>query len=105
MTANQATRSILASVPKAALGQPGTGLVFTVVLHGQDGFSADQARGFAPTPQPFQFGGCAPGGAAPICSADPATVAKVMDTIPPAGVDEATELAPGAATVHGVAVP
>jgi len=35
----------------------------------------------------------------------PATVAKVMDTIPPAGVDQATELAPGAATVHGVAVP
>jgi glucan 1,4-alpha-glucosidase len=105
VTANQATRSILVSVPKAALGQPGTGWVFTVVLHGQDGFSADQARGFAPTPQPFLFGVCAPGGTSPICSADPATVAKVIDTVPPAGVDQATELTPGAATVHGTPVP
>ena len=32
------------------------------MLHGQDGFSSDQARGFAPTPQDFQFGVCAPGG-------------------------------------------
>src|SRR5439155_11979919 len=56
VTANQATRSILVAVPKSALGTPGTGWVFTVALHGQDGFSPDQARGFAPTPQPFQFG-------------------------------------------------
>src|SRR5262249_54872689 len=94
VTANQATRSILIAVPKTALAQPGTGWVFTVVLHGQDGFSGDQARGFAPTPQPFLFGVCAAGGTATICSADPGTVPKVIDTIVPTGVDQATELDP-----------
>ena len=48
-------------MPKAALGTPGPGWGFTVVLTGQDGFSPDQARGFQPTPQDFQFGVCAPG--------------------------------------------
>ena len=107
VTANQATRSILVSVPKAALGQPGTGWVFTVALHGQDGFSTDQARGFAPTPQPFLFGLCAPGGTSPICGIDPGTAPKVTDTVTPAGVDQATELnpIPGPATLHGVPVP
>ena len=107
VTANQATRSILVSVPKSALGQPGTGWVFTVVLHGQDGFSPDQARGFAPTPQPFLFGLCAPGGTSPICGIDPGTAPKVMDTIPPAGTDQAAELNPttGPVTLHGVPVP
>ena len=38
---------------------PGSGWGFTVVLTGQDGFSSDQARGFQPTPQDFQFGVCA----------------------------------------------
>jgi glucoamylase len=104
VTANQATRSILVAVPKAALGQPGTGWVFTVALHGQDGFSPDQARGFATAPQPFQFGVCAPGGTGPICSTDPGTVPKVVDTITPAGVDQAAELDPtgGPVTLHGV---
>jgi glucan 1,4-alpha-glucosidase len=106
VTANQATRSILVSVPKAALGQPGTGWVFTVVLHGQDGFSGDQARGFAPTAQPFLFGLCAPGGTSPVCGIGVDAAPKVMDTIPPAGVDQAAELTPvpGPATVHGVVV-
>ena len=49
------------------------------VLTGQDGFSNDQARGFQPTPQEFQFGLCAPGGNSPICSIDPNTAPKVMD--------------------------
>jgi glucoamylase len=81
--------------------------VFTVVLHGQDGFSGDQARGFAPTPQDFLFGVCAPGASAPICAADPATVPKVMDTITPGGVSQSTELDPtaGPVALHGVAVP
>jgi len=107
VTANQATRSILVSVTKAALGQPGTGWVFTVALHGQDGFSTDQARGFAPTPQPFLFGLCAPGGTSPICGIDPGTAPKVTDTVTPAGVDQAAELnpIPGPATLHGVPVP
>jgi glucoamylase len=81
--------------------------VFTVVLHGQDGFSSDQARGFAPTPQPFQFGVCAPGASSPICAIDPATAPKAMDVIPPAGTSQATELDPtaGPVVLHGVTVP
>ena len=35
-------------VPRAAFGSPASGWVFTVALTGQDGFSSDQARGFAP---------------------------------------------------------
>src|SRR5204863_6490992 len=48
VTASQASKAITIAVPAAALGRPGSGWVFTVVLHGQDGFSPDQARGFAP---------------------------------------------------------
>ena len=58
-TASQASRYITMFVPLAALGTPGPGWSFAVVLHGQDGFSSDQARGFQPTPQAFQFGLCA----------------------------------------------
>jgi glucoamylase len=107
VTANQATRSVLIAVPKAALGQPAAGWVFTVALHGQDGFSDDQARGFAATPQAYQFGLCQPGGTAAVCGIDPGTAPKVVDTIPPSGVDQATELDPtrGPVTLHGVAVP
>ena len=44
---------------KSALGgTPASGWSFAVVLTGQDGFSPDQARSFAPTAQPFQFGVC-----------------------------------------------
>ncbi|MFL5860084.1 MAG: hypothetical protein ACJ780_04790, partial [Solirubrobacteraceae bacterium] len=60
-----------------------------------------------PTPQPFQFGVCAPSGTSPICSVDPNTVPKVMDTITPAGVSQATELNPlnGPVVLQGVTVP
>src|SRR6185295_17090732 len=59
--ASAISRYITFSVPKAALGgTPATGWQFTVVETGQDGFSPDQARGFQPTPQGFQFGVCAP---------------------------------------------
>jgi glucoamylase len=94
-------------LPRATFGSVGPGWIFTVVLTGQDGFSNDQARGFAPTPQPFLFGVCAPGGTSPICSVDPGKVPKVMDTIPPAGVDQDVELDPtrGAVQVQGVTVP
>jgi glucoamylase len=104
VTANQASRSILIGIPKSALGQPGAGWVFTVVLHGQDGFSPDQARGFAPTAQDFLFGLCPPGGSSPICAIDPNTAPKVMDTIPPSGVDQSTELDPtlGPVQLHGL---
>jgi glucoamylase len=107
VTASQASKAITIAVPAAALGRPGSGWVFTVVLHGQDGFSGDQARGFAPTAQPFLFGLCQPGLSSPICGIDPGTAPKVMDTIPPAGVDQTTELNPllGPVAVHGIAVP
>ena len=102
-----ATRTATLVVPRSAFGDPGAGWVFTVALTGQDGFSGDQARGFAPTPQPFQFGVCAPGGTAPICAADPGTMPKVMDTITPSGVSQATELNPldGPVQLHGVSIP
>jgi glucoamylase len=94
-------------LPRSAFGDPGANWVFTVALTGQDGFSSDQARTFAPTPQPFNFGVCAPGNAAPICSVDPNTVPKVMDTITPPGVDQGTELNPtlGPVVIQGVTVP
>jgi glucoamylase len=95
-------------VPRAAFGDPGPGWVFTVALTGQDGFSSDQARGFAPTPQPFQFGVCAPGGSSPICAVDPAAVPKVMDTIVPGGVaqqDQELDPTSGSVVLAGNPVP
>jgi glucoamylase len=79
ISANQISRFITFSVPTASLGTPGSGWGFTVVLAGQDGFSADQARGFASTPQPFEFGVCAAPSADPHCTVDPNTVPKAMD--------------------------
>jgi glucoamylase len=107
VSANETSKAITMAVPAAALGHPSSGWVFSLVLHGQDGFSPDQARGFAPTAQSFLFGLCPVGGLSPICSIDPGTAPKAMDVIPPAGVDQATELDPtlGPVTVHGVVVP
>ena len=78
-----------------------------MVLTGQDGFSSDQARGFAPTPQAFLFGVCATGDASPICSVDPATVPKAMDVITPPGTSQDTELDPtrGPVVIQPVTVP
>jgi len=91
--ANEISRFITFSVPKATLGgQPGPGWGFTVVLTGQDGFSADQARGFAPTPQEFLFGVCATASTDPHCAADPGSVPKAMDVLTPAGVAQSDEL-------------
>jgi glucan 1,4-alpha-glucosidase len=91
-SANSVSRFITFSVPKSSLGTPGPGWGFTVVLTGQDGFSPDQARGFQPTPQPFQFGVCATASTDPHCTVDPSTVPKAIDTITPAGVSQADEL-------------
>jgi glucan 1,4-alpha-glucosidase len=105
---NAVTRFITASVSKSALGgTPASGWGVTVVLHGQDGFSPDQARGFQPTPQDFQFGVCAPGGTSSICAVDPNTVPKAMDVLTPAGVAQADELDPTQppVTIAGVTVP
>jgi carbohydrate-binding DOMON domain-containing protein len=92
--ANEISRFITFSVPKSSLGQPGPGWGFAVVLTGQDGFSPDQARGFAATPQEFQFGVCAspPDPSNPLCGVDPGTVPKAMDVITPEGVSQADEL-------------
>jgi glucoamylase len=107
VVASVSAKTVTIAVPESAFGTPASGWTFTVALTGQEGASPDQARGFAPTPQPFQFGVCAPGGSAPICAADPATVAKVMDTIVPAGVAQSDELdvTKGPVTLHGVPVP
>jgi glucoamylase len=104
---DQASRTATLIVPESTFGKPGSGWAFAVALTGQDGFSPDQARTFAPTPQPFQFGVCAPGGTSPICSVDPGTVPKVMDAITPAGVSQATELDPtgGPVVLQGVSIP
>jgi glucoamylase len=107
VAASEISKAITIAVPTAALGRPGSGWVFTVVLHGQDGFSPDQARGFAPTAQPFQFGLCRSGVSSPICGIDPGAAPKAIDTIPPSGVSQDTELDPtqGPVAVHGIPVP
>ena len=108
ISANEISRYITFRVSKASLGgTPAPGWAFTVVLTGQDGFSADQARGFQPTPQDFQFGVCAPGGTDPICSFPPNQVPKALDVIPPPGVDQGAELNPllGPVTLQGVTMP
>jgi glucoamylase len=91
--ASALSRYITFSVPKAALGgTPGAGWRFTVVETGQDGFSQDQARGFQPTPQGFQFGVCATASADPHCTFNPGLVPKAVDVLTPAGVSQADEL-------------
>jgi glucoamylase len=103
----QSDRTITIALPEAQFGTPGSGWGFTVVLTGQDGFQPDQARTFAPTPQPFQFGVCASGGSAKICTFPPTAVPKAMDVITPAGVSQATELDPtlGSVVIQPVTVP
>jgi carbohydrate-binding DOMON domain-containing protein len=92
ISANPISRFITFSVPKASLGTPGPGWGFVVVLTGQDGFSPDNARSFAPTPQEFQFGVCATASSDPHCTFDPGLVPKAVDVIPTPGVLQSTEL-------------
>jgi glucoamylase len=101
------TKTATIELPIAQFGDVGSGWTFTVALTGQDGFSPDQARTFAATPQPFNFGVCEPGGTSSICAVPPGTVPKVMDTFTPAGVDQKTELDPtrGPVVLQGVTVP
>jgi carbohydrate-binding DOMON domain-containing protein len=108
ISANSISRWTTFSVDKTALGgTPGSGWAFTVTLTGQDGFSSDLARAFASTPQPYNFGVCATALATPLCTADPSTVPKVMDTITPAGVLQSTELdyTAGPVVLQGVSIP
>ena len=55
----------------------------------------------------YMLGVCAPGGTDPICGADPGTMPKVMDTITPGGVTQATELNPlnGPVQLQGISIP
>ena len=92
MSANSISRFITFRVSKASLGTPGPGWGFTVVLTGQDGFSSDQARGFQPTPQEFQFGVCAAPSADPQCTFNSGLVPKAIDVITPPGVLQSNEL-------------
>jgi glucan 1,4-alpha-glucosidase len=93
ISANSISRFITFSVPTASLGgQPGSGWGLTVVLTGQDGFSPDQARGFAPTPQPYLFGVCATPSNDPHCTFNPDAVPKAMDVLTPVGVIQSNEL-------------
>ena len=93
ISANAISRFITFSVPTASLGgQPGSNWGFTVVLTGQDGFSPDQARSFASTPQPYNFGVCAAASSDAHCTADPNSVPKAMDILVPNGVLQSDEL-------------
>jgi hypothetical protein len=92
ISANAISRFITVRVPKASLGTPGPGWGFTVVLTGQDGFSPDQARGFQPTPQEFQFGVCATASGDPHCTVNPGTVPKAVDVLTGPGVAQSDEL-------------
>jgi glucoamylase len=107
ISANQISRFITFSVPKSTLGAPTSGWAFTVVLTGQDGFSPDQARGFTPTPEDFQFGVCATASADPHCTFDPNAVPKAVDVITPGGVSQSTELdyTLGPVVLHGFVMP
>ena len=107
VVASTVSDTITIALPESAFGTPGPGWTFTLALAGQDGYSPDLARAFAATPQPYSFGVCPVGGTALICSADPGSVAKVMDTITPPGVSQATELdsSAGPVVLQGVTVP
>jgi glucoamylase len=107
LVVNEAAGTATVVLPSAAFGTVGSGWVFTVTLTGQDGFQPDQARVFTATPGAYTFGVCAVGGTSPICSVDPSTVPKVVDTIPPAGVSQSTELNPtlGPVVLQGLTVP
>ena len=107
ISANQISRYITFSVPKSSLGAPASGWTFTVVLTGQDGFSPDQARGFAPTPQDFLFGVCSTPSNDAHCTADPGTVPKAIDVLTPPGVLQSDELdySVHPVIVEGVTIP
>jgi glucoamylase len=107
MIEDQADGTVTLVMPTSAFGTVGTGWVFTVALTGQNGFSADQARGFTQPAGGFTFGVCPTGDTAAICSLDPNTMPEVIDTITPPGVFQADELnpQPGPVVLQGVSVP
>jgi glucoamylase len=105
VVASTVANTITIALPAALLGTPTSGWRFAEVLTGQDGFSSDQARSFAATPEPFTFGLCATGNTSPICATNPTTVPKAVDVLTPPGVNQSTELNPTAGPVTIRAVP
>jgi len=107
VVASTVAKTITIALPEAEFGTPGAGWTFTVAITGQDGYSADQAIGFTPTPGAYTLGVCASGGSSPICALNPDSVPEVMDTITPPGVAQDTELdpVPGPVVLQGVTVP
>jgi glucoamylase len=107
VVASTVAKTITIALPEAEFGTPTTGWTFTVAITGQNGYSADQAISFTPTPGAYTLGVCPVGGGEPICSLDPTTVPEVMDTITPPGVAQDTELnpVPGPVVLQGVTVP
>ena len=105
--ASAASRYVTVVVPVGTLGgTPGPGWTFTVALWGQDGYGSNGARALTPTPQDYTFGLCAAGATAPVCATDPAAAPRVMDTVVPAGVDQAAELDPtrGPVALRGIRI-
>jgi hypothetical protein len=91
--ADDISRYITFSVPRSAIGDPGPGWGFTVALTSQDGFSPDNARTFAATPQPFNPGRCTVDDPSdPHCTFPLDRLPKAMDALTPAAVDQADEL-------------
>ena len=105
--ANQISRFITFTVPTASSAAARAGLG----LHGRADrpgrVQPDQARGFQPTPQDFQFGVCATASTDPHCTFDPDMVPKAMDVITPSGVAQSTELdyTLGPVVIRGVTIP
>jgi glucoamylase len=94
VSANSVSRYTTFTVDKTALGgTPTTGWVLTLALTGQDGtHGTDQTRGFTSTPGDYTFGVCATADTTARCTADPGSVPKVLDTVPPTGTSQADEL-------------
>jgi glucoamylase len=104
MIEDQPAGTMTLVLPTSAFGTVGAGWVFTVSLTGQNGSSADNARGFTQPAGDFTFGVCPTGDTATICSTDPGTMPEAIDTITPTGVSQATELDPtlGPVVLSGV---
>jgi glucoamylase len=100
---DDASGTALLILPQSTFGTPGPKWVFTVALTGQ---GADQPpdRAFTQPAGDFTFGVCRSDASGPICALDPNSVPKVIDTIPPTGVSQATELDPtqGPVQLQGV---
>jgi glucoamylase len=107
VVASTVANTITIALPESEFGTPTSGWTFTVAITGQNGFNGDQAISFTTNPGDFTLGVCPVGGSDSICALNPGTVPEVMDTIPPAGVSQATELNPvnGPVVLQGVTAP